>query len=142
MSTPSAVCAQCGASAASGRIFCANCGAAIQAPVSLLRSDPAPDNPAARVSVLKRATIFIIKAIGAVAALTFAFSRFTTNMGILLFGASIVVGFLCLAALSYLDDDFLKEHMNEGYWPSKPLDWGTGRNDSTGEKRTDKSIFQ
>ena len=99
-------CSQCGGFAASGRIFCANCGAAIQAPVSLLPSDPAPDNPAARVSVLKRATIFIIKAIGAVAALTFAFSRFTTNIGILLFGASIVVGFLCLAALSYLDDDF------------------------------------
>src|SRR5579862_4783203 len=98
MSTPSAACLQCGASAASGRIFCANCGAAIQAPVSLLPSDPAPDNPAASVSVLKRAAVFIIKAIGAVAALTFAFSRFTTNMGILLFGASIVVGFLCLAA--------------------------------------------
>ena len=92
---------------------------------------------------MKRASIFIIKAIGVVAALTFAFSRFTTYMGILLFGASIVVGFLCLAALRYLDDDFLKEHMkNEGYWPSKPSDWGTGRNDSTGEKRTDKSIFQ
>lgn len=142
MSTPSAACPQCGASAASDRIFCAKCGAAIQAPVSLLSSDPTPDNPAARVSVLKRATVFIIKAIGAVAALTFAFSRFTTNMGILLFGASIVVGFLCLAALSYLDDDFLKEHMNEGYWPSKPIDWGTTRNDSAGEKRTDRSIFQ
>lgn len=91
---------------------------------------------------MKRATIFVIKAIGVVAALTFTFSRFTTNMGILLFGASIVVGFLCLAALSYLDDDFLKEHMNKGYWPSKPIDWGTARNDGTGEKRTDKSIFQ
>src|SRR5438477_9187867 len=142
MSTPSAACPQCGASTDSGRIFCANCGAAIHAPVSLLPSNATPDNPAARVSVMKRATIFIIKAIGVVAALTFAFSRFTTYMGILLFGASIVVGFLCLAALSYLDDDFLKEHTNEGYWPSKPIDWGTARNDSTGEKRTDKSIFQ
>ena len=142
MNTPNAACPQCGASFTSGRIFCANCGKAIQAPVSLLPSDPTPDNPASRVSVLKRATIFIIKAIGVVAALTFAFSRFTTNMGILLFGASIVVGFLCLAALSYLDDDFLKEHMNEGYWPSKPIDWGTARNDSTGEKRIDKGIFQ
>jgi hypothetical protein len=32
--------------------------------------------------------------------------------------------------------------MNKGYWPSKPIDWGTERDDSTGEKRTDKSIFQ
>jgi hypothetical protein len=141
MTTPSAACPQCAESAGSGRIFCANCGAAIQA-VSLLPSDRTPDNPAARVSVLKGAAILIIKAIGAIAALIFAFSRFTTNTGILLFGASIVVGLLCIAALSYLDDDFLKEHMNEGYWPSKPIDWGAARNDSTGEKRTDKSIFQ
>lgn len=93
MSTPSADCPQCGASAASGRIFCAKCRAAIQSPVSLLPSNPTPDNLAAKVSVMKRATIFVVKAIGVVAALTFAFSRFTTNMGILLFGASIVVGF-------------------------------------------------
>jgi hypothetical protein len=112
---------QCGASAATGRIFYANCGARMRTPASLVPSDRAPEKPAARDSVLKRTTIFIIKAIGVVAALTFAFSRFTTNMGILFFGASIVIGFLCYAVLSYLDDDFLKEHVNEGSGPSKPL---------------------
>ena len=103
MSTPSAACPQCGAFAASGRIFCANCGAAVQVPVSLLPSKPTSDNPAARVTVLERtsnvlkhAAILIIKAIGVVAALTFTFCRLTTNMGLFLFGASIVVGLLCL----------------------------------------------
>lgn len=91
---------------------------------------------------MKHATIFVIKAIGVVAALTFAFSRFTTNMGILLFGASIVVGGLCLAALSYLDDDFVKEHMNKGgYWPPKPTDWSATPEESTAEKRTNTPIM-
>jgi hypothetical protein len=31
---------------------------------------------------------------------------------------------LCAAALAYLDDDFLKKHSKDGYWPSKPIDWG------------------
>src|ERR1700733_7397026 len=52
--------------------------------------------------------------------------------------SSIVVGGLCLAALSYLDDNFLKEHMNKGgYWPAKPLDWGAAPNENTAEKRPD-----
>jgi hypothetical protein len=100
-------------------------------PVSLLTSDSPHIDGVARVSLLKRAVILSIKAIGIVAALTFWFSRLSTNLGILLFGASIVVGGLCVVALSYLDDDFLKDHTkNEGYWPSKPIDWGTTRSDS------------
>lgn len=74
------------------------------------------------------------------AGLTFWFARVTTDFGIVLFGVSIVVGLLCLAALSYLDDDFLKEHMNKGFWPSKPLDWGDSRNDSAAEKPTSGSL--
>ena len=62
----------------------------------------------------------------------------TTNTGILLFGASIVVGFLCVIALSYLDDDFPKGNRKEGYWP-KPLDWGRSPNNSTNEKPTHSS---
>jgi zinc-ribbon domain len=136
MSTPRAACPQCGAPADNGRIFCAKCGTPLQVPVSLIASDSA--GAAAKVSGLKRAIILIIKTIGGIAAITFWFSRITTNLGILLFGASIVVGGLCLAALSYLDDDFLKEHMNKGgYWPSKPLDWSAPPEESIAEKRTD-----
>jgi len=39
MSTPSATCSQCGASAAGGRIFCEKCGAALRTPVPLVASD-------------------------------------------------------------------------------------------------------
>jgi hypothetical protein len=91
------------------------------------------------MSGLKRAIIVVIKGIGILAALGFWVSPVTTYPGILWFGASIVVGLLCLAALAYLDDDFIKKHGNEGYWP-KPLDWGTSANDSTNEKRTDSSL--
>jgi hypothetical protein len=91
---------------------------------------------------LKRVIIWTLKGIGIMAGLTFWLAPVTTDFGILLFGASIVVGLLCLAALSHLDDDFLKEHMNKGYWPSRPVDWGIARSDSTDEKRADKSIFQ
>lgn len=140
MSTPRADCAQCGASADSDRVFCAKCGAVIHDPVSSLVYDSAHTDAVPRVSFLKRAIILSIKAIGIIAALTFWFSGLSTNFGILLFGASIVVGGLCLGALSYLDDDFFKDHMkNVGYWPSKPIDWGTPRNDSTAEKPTDSA---
>ncbi len=131
-------CSQCGASEDSGRIFCAKCGTPLQVPVSLIASDSA--GTAAKVSGLKRAIILIIKATGVIAAITFWLSRITTNLGILLFVASIVVGGLCLAALSYLDDDFLKEHMNNGgYWPSKPIDWSPAPHESA-EKRTDSRL--
>ncbi len=86
---------------------------------------------------MKRAIILIVKAIGIVAAATFWVSRLTTNTGILLFAASIVVGGLCLVVLSYLDDDFLKGRANGGYWPSKPFDWGPAGNDSEAKKPKD-----
>ena len=119
MSTPGATCSQCGASAAGGRIFCTNCGASLQDTVPLIASDP-PD-PLIKVSALKRVAIVVLKGIGGIAALVFWFSRITTNTGILLFGISIVVGILCVIALSYLDDDFLKGSVKERLWP-KPLD--------------------
>jgi hypothetical protein len=86
---------------------------------------------------MRRTTILIVKAIGIVAAATFWLSRLTTNIGIFLFVASIVVGGLCLVALSYLDDDFPKGRADGGYWPSKPFDWGAARTDSEAEKPTD-----
>ena len=132
MSTPSTTCSQCGASAAGGRIFCDKC-AALQTPVPLAASD-FPDTPV-RMSTLKRAAIMVIKGTGAIAVLVFGFSPMTTNTGILLFGASIVVGFFCVIALSYLDDDFPKGNGKEGYWP-KPLDWSRSPNNRTNEKPT------
>ena len=137
MSTPSATCSQCGASAVGGRIFCVNCGAALQTPVPLVASD-FPDTPV-RVSALRRVAIVVLKGIGVIAALVFWFSRITTNTGLVLFGASIVVGFFCVIALSYLDDDFPKRTGKEGYWP-RPLDWAGHPNNSTNEKPTDSRI--
>ena len=118
-------CSQCGTAADSDRIFCVRCGAVLRNPTSLLQSDSSTDDTVTKVSALKRALTVVVKAIGAIAALTFWFSRVTTNFGIVLFGASIVVGLLCVFALSYLDDDFLKGNSTAGYWPSKPLDWDT-----------------
>lgn len=91
------------------------------------------------MSGLKHATIVIIKGIGIIAALGFWFFPVTTYPGILWFGASIVVGLLCIAALAYLDDDFIKKHGNEGYWP-KPLDWSSSPNNSTNQKPTDSRV--
>jgi hypothetical protein len=139
MSIPIAVCSQCGASAETGRIFCAKCGAALCPPNSLLSSNFAnPDTPA-EISGLKRATILIIKGVGIIAALGFWFSPVTTYPGILWCGASIVVGLLCIAALTQLDDDFIKKNENEGYWP-KPLDWNSSPNNNTNEKPTDSRV--
>src|SRR5262245_27936485 len=140
MNTTTAACPQCGQSADSGRIFCLKCGATIQAPVPLLPGHSVDIDPGAKVGVLRRAIILIIKATGIVAALTFWYSRLTTNIGLMLFGASIVVGGLCLVALNYLDDDFFKDHKNEGYWPSKPIDWDPGaQNPPTAKKPNDSS---
>jgi hypothetical protein len=136
MSSASATCSQCGAYPADGRIFCDKCGATLQTPISFVTSDST--DTTVGISSLKHATILVIKGIGAIAALVFWFSRITTNTGILLFGASIVVGFLCVIALSYLDDDFLGGTGKNGYWP-KPLDWGRARNNTVNDKPTDSS---
>jgi hypothetical protein len=81
------------------------------------------------MSTLKRAAILVLKGSAIIATLVFGFSPVTTNTGILLFGAAMVVTFVCVIALSYLDDDFPKATGNEGYWP-KPLDWSTPNNSS------------
>lgn len=65
MSTLNATCSQCGGAAAGYRIFCSNCGAVLRTPVPLLASD-FPDSPVG-MSTLKRATIVVIKRIGAIA---------------------------------------------------------------------------
>jgi hypothetical protein len=137
MNTAAAACPQCVESADSGRIFCLKCGAPIQALVPLLPRDSVDTNAGTKVSVLRKSIILIIKATGIVAVLTFGFSPLSTSIGLVVFGASIVIGGLCLVALSYLDDDFLKDHKGEGYWP-KPIDWGTGaQNPTTAEKPND-----
>ena len=91
------------------------------------------------MSGLKRVTIVIIKGIGIIAALAFWLSPVTTYPGILWFAAAIVVGLLCVVALSALDDDSTSNHGHEGYWP-KPLDWSSSPNDSVDEKPTDSRI--
>jgi hypothetical protein len=140
MNTTTATCPKCGESADSARIFCRKCGATIQAPLPLLSADSVDTDAGARVGLLRKALILILKAIGIVAGLTFWLSRLSTDTGLVLFGASIVIGSLCVVALSYLDDDFLKDHKSEGYWPSKPIDWGTeAQHPPTAEKPNDSS---
>jgi hypothetical protein len=88
-----------------------------------------------KMSGLKRATIVVIKGIGIIAALGFWFFPVTRYPGILWFGASIVVGLLCIAALSWLDEGFTTKYGKEGYWP-KPLDWNKSPKDSTDDRPT------
>jgi len=71
MSTPTAVYSQCGASADTGRIFCAKCGAALRVPHSLLPSNSQDAGTSVDMSGLKRAIIVVIKGIGILAALGF-----------------------------------------------------------------------
>lgn len=91
------------------------------------------------VNGLKRGMIVVIKGLGIMAALGFLVSPVTRYPGILWFGASIVVGLLCFAALAYLDDDFIKEPRNKGFWP-QPLDWNNSANNHTNEKTTDSHL--
>lgn len=86
------------------------------------------------MNYVRRAAIMILKGIGCIAAIVFWFSPLSTSTGLLLFAASIVVGLLCLAALSNLDDDFLARHGGEGYWPAEPLRW-----DRKTDQRRDKA---
>jgi hypothetical protein len=105
----------------------------------LLPSNSSDSDTSAEISGTKRATIWVIKGVGIIAALGFCFSPVTTYPGILWFGASIVVGLVCIAALGHLDENFPKKHGNEGYWP-KPLDWSGLANNSTDEKPKDSHI--
>ena len=139
MSTPIAVCSQCGTAADTGRIFCAKCGAALTPPNPLLSSNSTDPGAPAEMSGLKRVTIVVIKGVGIIAALAFCFSPVTTYPGILWFAAAIVVGLLCVVALSALDDDSISKHGHEGYWP-KPLDWSSSPSDSADEKPTDSRV--
>lgn len=124
MNPVSATCPQCGTLADTGGIFCEKCGATRRTPTALVAADSA-DAPVP-VAALKRATIVALKAIGVMAGLVFWLSRVSTETGIVLFVASIVVLLLCFVALSYLDEDFMKKHDKEEYWP-KPIDWGTSQ---------------
>ena len=139
MSTPVAVCSQCGTTADTGRIFCAKCGAALTPPNSLLSSNSTDPGAPAVMTGLKRITIVAIKGIGIIAGLAFWFAPVTSYPGILWFAGSIVVGLLCVVALSALDDDSISKHGREGYWP-KPLDWSSSPNDSSDEKPTNNRV--
>lgn len=132
MSAPIAACSQCGTAADTGRIFCSKCGAALTPANPLLHSN----SKDAGISGLKRVTIVVVKGIGIIAALAFCFSPVTTYPGILWFAAAIVVGLLCVMALSALDDDSISKYGPEGYWP-KPVDWSSLPNDSADKKPTD-----
>lgn len=138
MSTPSRACSQCAAPADADRIFCVKCGAALQLPRSLLLADSVDANTSPKARPLKRGLAFVIEGVALIAGIVFWFSPITTNTGILWFGASILVALLFFGALSYLDDDFVKENKNEGYWP-KPLDWGTPLNIESNEKNKDRT---
>jgi hypothetical protein len=82
----------------------------------------------------------VIKGIGIIAALAFCFSPLTTYPGILWFAAAIVVGLLCVVALSPLDDDSISKHGTKGIGQSHWGDWSGSPNDSADEKPTDSRV--
>ncbi len=57
------------------------------------------------------------------AAVVAVFCPFGTWTQILIFMGSVIVLLLCHFVLANLDDDYIAEHMKDGYWPSKPVNW-------------------
>jgi hypothetical protein len=65
------------------------------------------------VAVPKRLLRGVIKAVAGIAAIVFILARMTTNTGLVLFVASIVVLLVCFGLLKLLEGD----DENTGYWP-------------------------
>jgi len=126
-----ATCSRCGAPAGTGLIFCKKCGAALRTPVSL---SEIPDGNPTRMSALRRVAMMIVKSLAAIAGIVFVFWLPKTGTDVLIFGTSIVVLLICFAALSKWDDDFINEHVKQGYWP-EPLDWSPRPDNNGGDKR-------
>ena len=84
--------------------------------------------------------MMIVKGIAAIAGIVFVFWLPRTGTDALIFGGSIVLLLICYAVLSKWDDDFINEHVKQGYWP-EPLDWSPrSANANAGKKPSDGSV--
>jgi hypothetical protein len=118
------ICAQCGAGIDDGIIFCRKCGTTLRSPAPLI-APSLDDMPPSRVSVITRIVVTIVKGVAGIAAVVAIFCPIGTWTQILTFIGSAGVFLICQAVLSNLDDNYLDENMNEGYWPAKPIDWSS-----------------
>jgi hypothetical protein len=87
---------------------------------------------------MKRIVVRVVKGIAGIAAVVFVLCPLSTGTQILAFVGSILVFVICHSVLTNLDENYIDEHMKNGYWPPKPIDWSPlpDRPDAS-EKRTD-----
>ncbi len=118
------ICAQCGACIDDGVIFCRKCGATLRSPAPLiaLSADDAKRN---KVNVVTRVVVTIVRGVAGIAAVVAVFSPLGTWTHILTFMGSIVVLLVCHFVLVNLDDNYIDEHVKNGYWPEGPMDWSS-----------------
>jgi len=67
--------------------------------------------------------VTIVKGIAGIAAVVFIFCPLSTGTQVLAFAGSIVVFLICHSLLTNLDENYIDEHIKNGYWPPKPIDW-------------------
>jgi hypothetical protein len=114
------LCRQCGTRADAGRIFCANRGATLRAPVPLIRPGIEDNSPAP--SPTKRMMVTVIKYLAGLSAVVFWLCPLRTGTQVLIFVISMAALLICHSILTSMDETYAAK--NAGYWP-KPLDWGT-----------------
>jgi hypothetical protein len=127
------LCSQCGTRVDTGRIFCANCGAALRAPAPLSRPGSQDINPSA-MSSMKRIIVTVIKYLAGLSAVVFWVCPLRTGTQVLVFVTSIAVLLICHSVLSDMDEAYAAK--NTGYWP-KPPDWSApAKSDNSSAKPT------
>ena len=86
---------------------------------------------------VKRIVVTVVKSIAGIAAVVFIFCSLSTGTQVLAFVGSIVVFLICHSVLINLDENYIDEHMKDGYWPPKPTDWSPLPGHDASEKRKD-----
>lgn len=118
------VCTQCGAAADFGRIFCTKCGAALPAgPPDGQSASQKGAQPPSGTGSMKRVVVTVVKGMAGIAAVVFILCPLSRGTQVLAFVGSIVVLLICHFVLSDLDKNYIDEHMKDGYWPTRPIDW-------------------
>jgi hypothetical protein len=115
-------CAQCGSLVESGSIFCRKCGLELRPPQPLIQSR-ADDGKIYVMSPITRVVVTVVKAIAAIAAVVAIFCPLGSWAQIVTFVGSVVLLVVCQVILSNLDDTYIDENKNHGYWPAKPKSW-------------------
>jgi hypothetical protein len=119
-------CTYCGVPTDTGLIFCTKWGAALQTPAPLIKSGIQDENAKfSPMSPLRRTVVLFVKGLAAIAAVVFLFCPLSTGTQVILFVASIAVLLICHFVLTEVDENYIDEHMKDGYWPTKPIDWNT-----------------